>query len=574
MAIQIAAVLICLLCVVLLVSHEDTRLSKLMLVIVICGFVQNAGFLMELQSTSLAEVMSAVRVEYIGSSFIASLLTVFVFGYCKARLPVPIRYLMFLFSAAVFVLVWTYPHNLLYYTGAEFVDTGYFPHVVLDKGPVYVIYAGMIYTELICCGFLSLLTALRAEEKRMRMNCFLLFLSCMVPFAAHLANFAEALEGYDSTPPGVAFGIAVFGIAVARQHIFDVVETAHESILMNLDDAIIIVDQAYGFKEANKKAKELFPVLHDVKYGARVQDMDFNRIFNKDGVRELVIGERFYDIHINQVLYNNKTAGYTAILFDVTENKYQLEKMRELKEQADQANRAKSAFLANVSHEIRTPLNAVLGINEVILRDYEEPQLLEYSRNIHNAAKALLQLINDILDFSKIEAGKFELIAARYHTGNLFSELISAYGFRIKEKGLRFSANIAGNIPKYLIGDAIRIRQVLFNMLSNAVKYTDEGEITMHAVFERTGREMGNLILSVEDTGIGIRKEDMGKLFECFVRLNERNDRTTEGTGLGLNITKQLIDLMNGQLKVTSEYGKGSVFTAVIPQLVSEGTEE
>lgn len=572
--IQIIAILICFACVILLTLQKDTQLAKLMLMIVICGFVQNAGYLMELTSTNLTEVMMAVRFEYIGAAFIVNLMTVFVFKYCKVRFPKWIQYILFSVSILVLISVWTYQWNPLYYTSAEFVNTGLMPHVVLGKGPLYIVYAVMIYMELICSGAVSLIAVLRTKERKMHKNCFLLFLSCVIPFLAHLLGVIGIIEGYDTAPLGVALGIAVSGIAIACQHIFDVVETAHESILMNLNDAIIIVDQALGFEEANAKALELFPVLQETSYGEKIPDKGFNKIFNKNGAKEIVIGERFYNVHINTVYNNKKIAGYTVILFDVTENKFQLEKMRELKEQADQANQAKSAFLANVSHEIRTPINAVLGLNEVILRDYEEPQLVEYSKNIQNSARTLLQLINDILDFSKIEAGKMELALAKYCVSALFSDLLSIYSFRAEKKGLKLSSRIAGSIPKYLTGDMGRIKQILSNIMTNAVKYTSDGEIIFRAAFEQINEEKGNLILSVEDTGIGIHESDIDRLFDGFVRLDEKNNRTIEGTGLGLNITKQLLDLMDGELKVYSEYGKGSVFTAIIPQDMVPGQYE
>lgn len=447
--IQVIAVLVCFACVLILTLQRDTLLSKMMLIIAICGFVQNAGYLMELYSKSLGEVMMAIQCEYIGGAFIVNLMTVFVCKYCKFKCPKFLQIIIFSVSVLVILSVWTYQWNPLYYTGAQFVFTGPFPHVVLKKGPLYIVYACMIYFELLCCSAVSMISIIRSSEKRMRQNCFLLFLSCIVPSIFHLCGILNIIEGYDTAPLGVALGIGIFGISVACQRIFDVVETARESILMNLDDAIIIVDQALGFEEANVKALELFPVLKSVSCGSVIPDSDFNKIFNKNGAREIVIGDRFYDVHVNNIINYKRIVGYTVVLFDVTENKYQLQKMMELKEQADLANQAKSDFLANVSHEIRTPINAVLGMNEVILRDYDEPQLHEYSQTIQSAAKTLLQLINDILDFSKVEAGKLEIIFSQYDVAAFFDDMINIYEFKTKEKNLEFKSRIAASIHDF-----------------------------------------------------------------------------------------------------------------------------
>lgn len=242
------------------------------------------------------------------------------------------------------------------------------------------------------------------------------------------------------------------------------------------------------------------------------------------------------------------------------------------KQQAVFANESKAQFLANMSHEIRTPINAVLGMDEIILRESTEPQIQEYAADIHNAGKSLLALINDILDFSKIESGKMEIVPVEYALSSLLSDCYNMINMRAKDKGLEFSVKNDTSLPGKLYGDEVRVRQVIVNLLTNAVKYTKEGRVVLSVQGERL--EEGRLLLkvSVEDTGIGITKENCAKLFDSFQRVDEKRNRNIEGTGLGLAITMQLVQLMQGSLTVESEYGKGSIFRIELPQDIVDET--
>ncbi|MCX4319389.1 ATP-binding protein [Lachnospiraceae bacterium 38-14] len=231
------------------------------------------------------------------------------------------------------------------------------------------------------------------------------------------------------------------------------------------------------------------------------------------------------------------------------------------------ANEAKSVFLANMSHEIRTPINAVLGMNEMILRETENPQILEYADNIQSAGNLLLSLINDVLDFSKVESGKLDIVEAPYETSSFLHDSCSMMGERASKKGLEFRIACDFNLPCRLLGDEFRIRQIVTNLLSNAVKYTEKGSVTF-SVESRQKEEAFYLIITVEDTGMGIREENIKDLFSQFTRFHLEKNRHIEGTGLGLAITKQLLDLMHGDIQVESTYGEGSVFTVTIPQQV------
>ncbi|MBQ7955509.1 MAG: response regulator [Lachnospiraceae bacterium] len=231
------------------------------------------------------------------------------------------------------------------------------------------------------------------------------------------------------------------------------------------------------------------------------------------------------------------------------------------------ASESKAQFLANMSHEIRTPINTVIGMNEMILRENKDDTIEEYAYNIKSASQMLLSLINDVLDFSKIEAGKLQIVENDYYLASMLNDVILGTQTRAKQKNLEVKLEIDETMPAMLRGDEIRIKQILNNLLSNAVKYTEKGSVSFSAKGLREENSF-SLVLSVEDTGMGIKKEDMDNLFASFQRLELAKNRYIEGTGLGLNITKRLVDIMKGSIEVKSEYGSGSCFTVILPQQI------
>ena|GEM_PF-1353960 len=229
-------------------------------------------------------------------------------------------------------------------------------------------------------------------------------------------------------------------------------------------------------------------------------------------------------------------------------------------------NKAKSSFLAQMSHEIRTPINAVLGMDEMILRENKDPDIHKYASDIMGAGRTLLSLINDILDYSKIEAGSMEIIPVSYELSSVINDSYNMIAMRASAKNLKIIIENDPQMPFKLKGDEVRIRQIYTNILTNAIKYTKEGSVTIKIGYQNMTDNSLDMIFSVIDTGIGIKPEDLEKLFKSFQRVDEENNRKVEGTGLGLSIVKNLTNLMNGEIKVESEYGKGSAFTVILPQ--------
>ena len=247
-----------------------------------------------------------------------------------------------------------------------------------------------------------------------------------------------------------------------------------------------------------------------------------------------------------------------------------IEQLKEEKELADGANRAKSTFLASMSHEIRTPIHAVMGMSEMILRESKEEETLSYAGDIHSAAGSLLSIVNDILDFSKIESGRMEILPVSYQLSSLIHDIYLLIADRAEKKGLMLQIHVDEALPSTLYGDDIRLKQIVINLLTNAVKYTESGSVTLN-ITGTVQNETCELSVQVKDTGIGIREEDIRKLFQVFERIEEKRNRTIEGTGLGINITQQLLTLMGSTLQVESVYGEGSCFSFRLKQKVIQG---
>jgi len=271
---------------------------------------------------------------------------------------------------------------------------------------------------------------------------------------------------------------------------------------------------------------------------------------------------------------NGTTMGYIEVVQDITNLKLMAKKQAD----AEAANLAKSTFLAKVSHEVRTPMNAILGITEIQLQDETLPQKTQEALGeIYNSGYLLLGIINDILDLSKIEAGKLELTPVNYDVPSLINDTVHLNVMRYDSKPIEFTLQVDENIPTTLFGDELRIKQILNNLLSNAFKYTNSGKVTLSVICEAQQGESGNtagiiLVLRVTDTGQGMSAEQLNKLFEEYTRFNTEANRTTVGTGLGMAITRYLVQMMNGTISVESEPGKGSVFTVRIPQGIVDGS--
>ncbi len=279
----------------------------------------------------------------------------------------------------------------------------------------------------------------------------------------------------------------------------------------------------------------------------------------------------FFDSASSVILVGILTSVLLLFLNKLYEEENELSKQQ--KKEIEELNKAENNFFSSMSHEIRTPINTIIGLNEIILRGDISDDVAENARNIQGASKMLLTLINDILDLSKIKSGKMEIVNVSYETGALLSEIVNMIWVKAKEKGLEFRLHVDSSIPSMLCGDEVRIKQILINLLNNAIKYTSEGSVTLSIRCERLALNKVRVWYSVEDTGQGVKKENIPYIFNAFKRVDEEKNRHIEGTGLGLSIVHQLVELMGGEISVNSVYTKGSTFLVSLEQDIVDDKE-
>lgn len=342
-----------------------------------------------------------------------------------------------------------------------------------------------------------------------------------------------------------------------------------------LEAGIIVLDTDFNIAMVNRYAAQLAEQKSDgLKitdffdidieeqqkcFMASVDTIYSTRLWNKAGTRAFSIRVKAVEDDYGDPFC------YMCVFLDVTEEV-------EAASRLEVVSQAKSRFLAQMSHEIRTPINAVLGMNEMILRESKEESTLQYAENIDSAGNTLLTLINSILDFSKIEDGKMDIVPVQYNAASVIHNLVNSVYQRAEAKGLKFNVEIDKKIPSVLIGDDVRISQVIMNLLTNAVKYTPKGSVTFTVNVQEKEKDNVKLFVSVADTGIGIHEENIERLFVSFERLDEVKNHNIEGTGLGISIVKSLLSMMGSRLNVESTYGKGSVFSFVITQQIADAT--
>lgn len=550
--------------VVVFLRQKSNQLYRLLLLILICVFIGNVGYLLELRATNAGEALVALRTYYIASPFTATLFFALTLTYFNIRLPKTLFIIICAIGALVSFSVWTCEFNPLYYTSASFAADAELPHTVLGKGPLYIVFAVVNVSQIVACLVISTLALIRSKDKKQRKIHWFLVLSTLAPLLCYPLGISGIMwEGYDPVPAGTALGAIFYSFAVLNQHAFELVDVAYKKIIRTMNEAVLIADYNFGFTEANERALSLFPRLREYKKGQTIIQESYP--FSDTNEAEITVGERVFSVHQNTIMDKDFLSGYAFVLVDITQERKQLEHMQLLKEKADSANQAKSTFLAHISHEIRTPINAVSGMNEMILRTSAEVETKKYAFEVKSAVNTLLSIISDILDFSKIESGMMKIVEGDYELSRLLNDVFNMTSVKAKEKNLELVFDISPELPRALWGDDIRIRQILLNLLSNGVKYTREGKVTLR-VTGRVQDERATLRFVVADTGIGIKQEELPKLFEAFERIDAERNRHIEGTGLGMSIVAQLLKMMGSSLEVASVYGQGSVFSFTLEQ--------
>ncbi len=572
LAIHGVGIIICFLMTFLVYLAKPSEQQKILFAGTLFTFMDVAGYFYELQSKSLEVTRLAVKLEYLGTTMGLLCFLYFACLYSNHRNDKWLKFIKYFYTIDHFfilLLIFTIDFNTLYYKSITYTEEDGFYIWVYEPGTFYYWWIVLTTVLGIIIALIMIQSVLEHKNEK-RPELLLIFGASLVPIIFWIMRILGYLGHYDSYPISMLITESFLVFVMYRYRLFDTVKGAKDRVIDEIKEGILVADGLDAVIYSNREADLIFPDMDwNDKDMVRKQIFDFMEA-HKDG---FMIEERFYEWQRSEIFDDNqRKAGILYRISDMTDNYLYTKQLIELKEDAERANEAKSSFLARMSHEIRTPINAVLGMNEMILRETEADNIREYAINIHNAGKTLLSIINDILDLSKIESSKMVITENDYMLGSMILDIENMIAMRAEEKNLTFRILADSKLPKNLHGDEMRVKQCIVNLLTNSVKYTNEGSVTLEIDCADIQGNIINLRITVSDTGIGIREEELHMLFDPFTRLDMMRNKSVEGTGLGLSITKRLVAMMQGNLTVESEYGNGSKFTFVIPQKIM-GTE-
>lgn len=546
-----------------MLGRRPSKQQQYLLFLIVALCTNFAGYLLELKALTMREALMAVKFSYFGKPFIVLCLFLFVMHTCKVPVSGRVEHLLFCLHACVVVLVLTCEKHTLFYSSIAFTQEGVFPHLVHGHGIFYNLYCAAMFGYAVAMLIVCLSGYRRAKKEMEKKQFGCLLLMVVIALGGLVIYLSGVTGGYDITLPACLADSVLLCVLIFHGGIVDTLSLAKELAMDALAEGIIVVDIEEQIIYFNQTAQHIYQDIALGRAEKILEEID-TCILDK---KKLERGRTIYAASSYMIEKDTIYYGRMYVLTDITDSYHYTERvkeqagiMKELKDQAESANEAKSIFVSNMSHEIRTPMNAIVGLTEVMLRKEWDEEDEKYLLNIQSSGKALLKLINDLLDFSKIEAGKFEISEDVIDLAQMMRDIQVIGQTRIGDKDVALVMQVEENIPQLLYGDGLRIRQVILNILNNAVKYTEQGSVTLTVRQQKREADKIQLYVSVKDTGQGIRKEDQTRLFDAFTQVDIKKNLGKEGTGLGLAISKQLVEMMGGSLFVDSEYGVGSDF--------------
>lgn len=533
-------------------------------------FVNNAAYLLGMNAHSEYEYMIALKLSYMGRVWIPFSMFLFIMTMCKVYISKKIYVCLSFVHMFIWGLVLTCEHHQLYYTHREFVIDGMFPHVNAGHGIVYNMYM-VLMLSYIFIGLITLFKKTITEnDKTAKARCSTVLAAVLLESAFYVMEMCGVAGYFDVTTIGYAFATIFMYIAIFKYDLLDTLQKAKDYVTDELLEAIIVIEPSGSLLYFNKRTLQIFPDI-ETNTAARIEEI--KRHIESD--EPISIGGKFYSPQEESLQQNGFASSTIYMLVDDTSHYNYMAELKEQKELAEAANASKSSFLSIVSHEIRTPMNAIVGMTDLMLREKDSltEKQTKYLSNIKNSGAALVMIVNDILDQSKIEAGKMEIIEQPYELRPMIEDVKMIIEERIGTKPIHVIYEIDEEVPQYLLGDSLRIRQIIINLMNNAVKFTEEGFIKLTIEVKELESKKRYLRFGIKDSGQGIRPEDLDKLGQAFTQVDTKKNHNKEGTGLGLSISRDFVSMMGGQLEVTSEYGKGSEFFFSIWQGVASGID-
>ncbi len=547
----------------------DTDYKSYLLVAACCCVVIMTSKCLHIIGTNLRELVAVAKLEYLGKCFVLYCAIGFILHYYRVSWPKWLMRILLAINCIFCAIIMTCDYHHLYYTSLEL---GYKPYgyvIIHGKAPLYWFYMGVMVLEMLIYLFIVVNPHYNTHRtKHARSIRFMLSVSAVCPLILLVLYLVGATGGFDTIPLGILLSAVFIVVTENLYGMLDPVSNAKESVMESMSEGIIVSDENMRLLYANPAACHIFPDMAKGEDG--VKPSEIQAIFEHAGT-VIDLYEHSYEVRASELWQEDQLTGHLISIVDITDAVNQTRLMRDLKDKAEESAQTKSAFLANMSHEIRTPMNAILGMADMALSGNVQGDEREEIEQIKSASLSLLAIINDILDFSKVESGKMEIVDADYEPLVMVRDVAQMMEAKVNEKGLRLIVDVDPLLPTVLHGDELRLKQILINLVNNAVKFTEKGHVEVNMTFERSGSDI-MLTFNVKDTGIGIHEEDMSRIFHSFEQSDLYRNRKQTGTGLGLAICKQLTELMGGSIYVESAYNEGSTFYVEVPQKVVDET--
>lgn len=537
----------------------------------------------ELASNVFEDKILFSKISYIGVCVVMPMWLMFVFTYFKKDQLIKrgIKILMAVMSSILLLLVFTNEYHHLIWPSLKTYHVNGRLQVIYEHGAVLMSMVSYFYLYVVA-GVAMMINVTRNSHRLIRRQVLLLLFASASPWISNLLYMLgiTPMPSLDLTPLGFIITGFIFQFAITRYRMLDLMPVARHTLFGELSDGVLVLDNKSRVADINPAAVELLKINEEQLFGKSLDALlpELSRILdkvvdsNKIRTESLHLDDRIIEARVSLLTDKQDTYGQLVVLRDITDIRQAQEDLLKAKEQAEAANVAKSHFLANLSHEIRTPMNGIVGFLDLLGGTDLNTEQAEYLQYVKSASETLLFLINDILDYSRIEAGKMELEKIPFDLHSLVRDSVKLFIPAAAGRGTELSADISEGVPVYVRSDPFKLKQVLNNIIGNAVKFTENGSVSVKvsadgASKEETGfngntGENGQTVLSFEvaDTGIGMSGEVQRKLFQVFTQADASTTRKYGGTGLGLAISKKIIDLMGGDIRVTSEPGKGSTF--------------
>lgn len=558
-------VLICFCFTVYIMKKEASNIQKYLMLSFVCGFAASVCNMVEMYAQCVEVALTAAKIAYMGKLYMILFALVFAAEFAQIKFSGMPCYIIGLIDTILLILIMTNDRHHLFYTNVYMQEkTNGMLYMVTEKGPLYY----LIMAECCICVIIAVgvvLFGTKGKSTELKGRVVLVMTLAILGVLLIATSLCHILKTIDPATVVITIMETMILVSVKTYGLLDSKQIVQQRALELTQEGLILADEKKHLIYANAVARKLFAdVEHDFENTLEQFFQEKEWVFDKDGCH--------YEARVSEVRnrHGDVIQGYIVWFFDMTFiNQYTNEMIRH-KEEAETADRAKTNFLAHISHELRTPMNAIVGYSELAGKEQTTPKGASYLGNIRNAAKTLVGMMNEILDITKIESGKVEIIDVGYRIDKLAEEVSALIEAQATKKGLQFHMELDSRLPKSLVGDRGKVFEVIMNLLSNAVKYTRKGSVTLRIRKQECTKTQVLLQIEIEDTGIGIREEFYDKVFDKFVQFDREKNYDIQGSGLGLTIAKNYVQLMEGDINVESEYGKGTKFVVTLWQGISD----